>query len=57
MSVLAVEVKTVVQEEQTPNSYTVDWDGTNIKGEPVGRGIYFVIVKTAGKEIRKVVVK
>ena len=57
MSVLAVKVKTVVQEEQTPNSYTVDWDGTNIKGEPVGRGIYFVIVKTAGKEIRKVVVK
>ena len=50
-------VKKLVDEEQRSGVHIAEWDGTNIKGDPVGRGIYLIIVKTDSKEIRKVIVR
>jgi len=34
-------VKTLVDEEKEPGSYTVTWDGTDDRGVAVASGVYF----------------
>jgi flagellar hook assembly protein FlgD len=40
--VLGKEVKTLFEKEAPAGDYTVRWDGTNVAGEKVSSGIYFV---------------
>jgi hypothetical protein len=39
-------VKTIVDEEKTPGTYTVTWDGRNNSNEEVASGIYFYELKS-----------
>lgn len=45
------EVKTLINELMQPGQYSVEWDGTNERGEIVAGGIYFYRI-TAGSFIR-----
>jgi len=50
-------VRRLVLATQAAGDYSVDWDGTNMSGHPVARGIYFIrIVAPNIDEIRKVLV-
>ncbi|MGO8693864.1 MAG: FlgD immunoglobulin-like domain containing protein [Rectinemataceae bacterium] len=50
-------VKRLVVATQGAGDYAVDWDGRNMGGTPVARGIYFIRVVAPGiDEIRKVLV-
>ncbi len=50
-------VKHLVLATQDAGNYSVDWDGRNMGGRPVARGIYFIRVVAPGiDEIRKVLV-
>ena len=40
-NVLGQPVRTLVDQEQTPNSYLVHWDGRDHRGERVAGGVYF----------------
>jgi hypothetical protein len=53
---LGREIKTLVQREQPHGEYSVDWDGTNLRGEKAPNGIYFYRL-VAGKlaETKKIV--
>jgi flagellar hook assembly protein FlgD len=51
-------VRELVNMTQPADVHVVRWDGKNIKGEEVGRGVYFISVRiNSGKETRKVMVK
>ncbi len=52
-------VKRLFFDKLETGTYIKRWDGTNINGEPVGRGIYFMVVKRDGKqtEVRKIMVR
>ncbi|MFQ5584811.1 MAG: FlgD immunoglobulin-like domain containing protein, partial [Calditrichia bacterium] len=39
--ILGREVKTLLNEHKAVGTHTVQWDGTNDAGEPVGSGVYF----------------
>ncbi len=45
-NILGQKVKTLVDEERSPGSYEVTWDGKNETGLEVGSGIYFYQLKT-----------
>jgi hypothetical protein len=50
-------VRRLVLATQAAGDYAVDWDGKNMGGRPVARGIYFIRVVAPGiDEIRKVLV-
>lgn len=50
-------VKSLVKENVTAGYHSAQWDGTNNKGNKVGRGVYFVFVKQGEwKVIKRVVV-
>ncbi|HUW40887.1 MAG TPA: FlgD immunoglobulin-like domain containing protein [Rectinemataceae bacterium] len=50
-------VKRLVLATQAAGDYAVDWDGRNMSGHPVARGIYFIrVVAPNIDEIRKVLV-
>ena len=50
-------VKTLVDEEKRPGDYAVQWDGTNVKGEPIGSGIYLYRLEAGDyTSIKKMVV-
>ncbi len=40
-NVLGQQVKSMVEEDQAPGFYSINWDGTNDKGEKVSTGVYF----------------
>lgn len=51
-------VRELVNMTKPADVHVVQWDGKNIKGEEVGRGVYFISVRiNSGKETRKVMVK
>lgn len=39
--VTGARVRTIVDRNLTPGRYTMDWDGTNDRGQHVGSGVYF----------------
>lgn len=45
-NILGQLVRTLVDEEKTPGSYKVIWDGKDNSGKEVGSGIYFYQLKT-----------
>jgi len=50
-------VKVLQRGKQVPGDYTVNWDGRNLGGAAVARGMYFIRVVGPGiDEIRKVMV-
>ncbi|RMF59578.1 MAG: T9SS C-terminal target domain-containing protein [Calditrichaeota bacterium] len=50
------KVKTLLNKEMSPGSYSVRWDGVNKQGLPVSSGIYFYRLKANGfQAIRKMV--
>jgi hypothetical protein len=42
------EVRTLVDERQTPDVYRVEWDGTDGRGVPVASGVYFYRLSVPG---------
>jgi flagellar hook assembly protein FlgD len=40
-NVLGQQVKSLVEEEQAPGFYSINWDGANDRGEKVTSGVYF----------------
>ncbi len=44
---LGREIVTLVNEVKSPGEYTVEWDGTNSKGQQVASGVYFYQLKTS----------
>lgn len=50
-NVLGQKVRTLVDEEKSPGSYQVIWDGKNEKGSEVSSGIYFYRIQ-AGSFIK-----
>jgi flagellar hook assembly protein FlgD len=40
-NILGQNVNTLVNEVMSPGSYTLEWDATDILGNPVASGIYF----------------
>jgi subtilisin family serine protease len=46
-------VTTLVDEEKSPQFYSIAWDGTNARGEPVATGVYFVRMRAPGFEMTK----
>jgi len=40
-NILGHEVRTLVDEDQGPGSYTVNWDGRDSEGHSVPSGVYF----------------
>ena len=49
-------VRTLVDEEKPPGSYSVVWDGRDQRGYEVSSGIYFYQLKTKGhSEVRKMI--
>lgn len=49
-------VKTLVDEDKTPGTYSVTWDGKNNSGEEVASGIYFYQLKSENfKETKRMV--
>ncbi len=44
---LGREITTLVNEVKSSGAYTVEWDGTNSKGQQVASGIYFYQLKTS----------
>ena len=40
-NILGQNVNTMVNEVMSPGSYTLEWDATDILGNPVASGIYF----------------
>lgn len=50
-------VRRLYMGNQAAGSYSVSWDGTNLAGLPVARGVYFIRVVAPGvDEIRKVMI-
>lgn len=44
-NILGEEIRTLVQEQQSPGIKTVVWDGTNNRGLDVASGIYIYQIK------------
>jgi hypothetical protein len=50
-------VRRLVNERRTAGDYATSWDGRNLAGDPVARGMYFIRIMAPGiDEIRKVIV-
>ncbi len=47
-NILGQQVKTLVNEEMAPGTYTVIWNGVNDAGEQVSSGVYLCNMKTDG---------
>ena len=48
------EIKTLVDEIQTPNNYVVSWDGSDNNGNQVSSGVYLYQLKAgAFSQIKK----
>ena len=43
---LGNEVRVMVDESQSAGTYTVHWDGKDLKGQPVGSGFYFYRIES-----------
>lgn len=52
-SVLGEQIITIVDEHLNAGYYTVNWDGKNIKGEPVSGGIYLYRLKSTSFNIAR----
>lgn len=49
-------VRTLVEAEQSPGFYRVNWDGRDTRGGELGSGVYFYCLKVAGhNKIRKMI--
>jgi len=48
-NLLGQEVRTLVDKQQSPGHYAIQWDGKDIAGRIVASGIYFCKIKAAGK--------
>jgi flagellar hook assembly protein FlgD len=46
-------VKTLVNEQLSPNNYIISWDGRNENGQNVASGLYYYTLKIGGYEITK----
>ncbi|MHB1048982.1 MAG: FlgD immunoglobulin-like domain containing protein [Bacteroidota bacterium] len=46
-NLIGQKVKTLVHENLKIGRYSVEWDGTNDKGEPVASGVYYYRLKTS----------
>lgn len=46
-------VRTLVDEEQGPGVYRVQWDGRNEKGESASSGVYFSVLKAGSEVVKK----
>jgi hypothetical protein len=46
-NIVGQKVRTLVDEEMTPGTYAVDWDGTDESGKAVSSGIYFYRMQAA----------
>ncbi len=53
------EIRTLVDEFQSPNTYLVSWDGRNDNSESVPSGVYFanILAESFSKTVRLVLVK
>jgi flagellar hook assembly protein FlgD len=40
-NLLGQSVKTLVNDVRTPGLYSVEWDGTDLRGNKISTGIYF----------------
>ncbi len=51
-------VRTIVDDVHEPDIYTKEWDVKNINGSPIGKGLYFMIVKRGDGQpiIRKILI-
>jgi len=56
-NVLGQQVKTLVNENQEPGSYTVAWQGVNDVGVVVGSGVYFYVTIFTGKQKQQLIQK
>ena len=52
-SILGAQIITIVDEHLNAGHYTVNWDGKNIKGEPVSGGIYLYRLKSTSFNIAR----
>lgn len=52
-NLLGQKVKTLVDESQSPGSYSVDWDGTGVTGEKVASGIYFYRLRLGAESLTR----
>lgn len=53
---LGQEIRTLVDETQSPGEYSIEWDGTNDAGTRVASGLYVYRIETAGfSESRKMI--
>ena len=52
-NILGQNVQTLVNEVLTPGSYTVEWDATDLIGNPVASGIYFYELRSKNFVSRK----
>ena len=50
-SILGLEIRTLIDDVQSPGLKSVIWDGTNNQGESVGSGVYIYQIR-AGNEIQ-----
>ena len=46
--VSGARVRTLVNEDKTPGSFKVEWNGRDDRGNPVSSGIYFYRMQTPG---------
>ncbi|MEK9139016.1 MAG: FlgD immunoglobulin-like domain containing protein, partial [Bacteroidota bacterium] len=51
--ILGKEVETLVNQEMSPGTYTVNWDGRNSAGVQVGSGVYFYRLQTGERALTK----
>jgi len=52
-NLLGQKVKTLVDQSQSPGTYTVDWDATNTLGERVASGIYFYRLRLGDQSLTR----
>lgn len=48
-----MHVKTLVNEQLSPNNYIISWDGRNENCQNVASGLYYYTLKIGGYEITK----
>jgi len=47
-------IRTLVNQEKSAGHYNVHWDGRDETGNEISQGIYFVLLKSGKKEIKKI---
>ena len=52
-NVLGQRVKTLLHRNQQPGQYRLVWNGLNQNGKALSSGLYFLVLKTQGKQLRR----